>query len=319
MPASRLVLVVFLLFLGGCGRPTGDTKHEDHIQRLEREIAEERQASHQYLPKVTGQLDDPTTPVVDLVRQLPGVVDVEVLVTASRPTRRIIHIRDWHFVPRDLYALDLRQAVGRKLADDEVEARHRELLLEVELVQLGQERLLQCLVKDHGLRRLLAEGLTPEGVPNYKEMLGVFKKIDDDLNRLKKANDSLKKRSGVVNRQVEEMARDHRQRLLEYGAAGRLAMRGEIEVLPLDDAELLERAKPIKPDGAVEVDPEKLEARHDGQVKRALASGPCAVLVLGGAHDLSASVRRLGYGTTEYIRVTTKRFKEVMSERDERR
>ena len=38
-------------------------------------------------------------------------------------------------------------------------------------------------------------------------------------------------------------------------------------------------------------------ARHDGQVKRALAAGPCAVLVLGGGHDLSASIRRLGGGT----------------------
>jgi hypothetical protein len=88
-------------------------------------------------------------------------------------------------------------------------------------------------------------------------------------------------------------------------------MRTEVEVLPLDDADLLEGAKPARPDGAVTIDPARVEARHDGQVKRALASGPGSVFLLGGAHDLSASVRRLGGGTTEYVRVTTRRFKQV--------
>jgi hypothetical protein len=91
-------------------------------------------------------------------------------------------------------------------------------------------------------------------------------------------------------------------------------MRGEVEVLPLDDAALLEGAKPVRPDGAVGLDAARVEARHDGQVKRALASGTCSVLVLGGAHDLSASVRRLGGGNAEYIRVTTRRFKQVAGE-----
>jgi hypothetical protein len=76
-------------------------------------------------------------------------------------------------------------------------------------------------------------------------------------------------------------------------------------VLPLDDAGLLDAAKP---GSGGEVERVKLEARHDAQVK-ALASGPCSVLVLGGGHDLSASVRRLG-GTAEYIRVTTGRYRE---------
>jgi hypothetical protein len=45
-------------------------------------------------------------------------------------------------------------------------------------------------------------------------------------------------------------------------------------------------------------------------VKAALGSGPCALLVLGGGHDLSASVRRLDNGNVQYIRVTTKLYKE---------
>jgi hypothetical protein len=34
-------------------------------------------------------------------------------------------------------------------------------------------------------------------------------------------------------------------------------------VLPLDDDELLEAARPMRHDGAMGPDPEKLEARHD--------------------------------------------------------
>jgi hypothetical protein len=79
---------------------------------------------------------------------------------------------------------------------------------------------------------------------------------------------------------------------------------------PRDDADLLDATNPLRAGGTVRLDPAKVEARRDGQVRRALASGPCAVLVLGGAHDLAASVRRVG-GTTEYIRLTPKRCTEA--------
>lgn len=87
---------------------------------------------------------------------------------------------------------------------------------------------------------------------------------------------------------------------------------GELEdVLPLEDGEALEKAKPVTLSDGVKLDPVKVEARHDAQVKLASAGGPVAVIVLGGAHDLSPSVRRLGSGKAEYLRVTTRRLKEV--------
>ena len=58
-------------------------------------------------------LHSPTGPDADALRLLPGAAEVEVLVTTAHPVRRIIHVRDWHFVPRDLYALDLWQTGGR--------------------------------------------------------------------------------------------------------------------------------------------------------------------------------------------------------------
>jgi hypothetical protein len=90
------------------------------------------------------------------------------------------------------------------------------------------------------------------------------------------------------------MIDEHRLRLLEIGAPGRLLIAGEIDdVLPLDDAELLDEAKPITPEVKVRLDPEKLKARPDAQVKSGLEKGALGLIVLGGAHDLSDSVRRL--------------------------
>jgi hypothetical protein len=56
---------------------------------------------------------------------------------------------------------------------------------------------------------------------------------------------------------------------------------------------------------SIRPDPAKLEARHEAQVRAALASGPVAVIVLGASHDLSAAVAKLGSGSVEHVQVTT--------------
>ncbi len=90
---------------------------------------------------------------------------------------------------------------------------------------------------------------------------------------------------------------------------------GDIEeVLPLEDADLLKAAKPIRPDGTVRFDADLQTARHDAQGNAVIGRDAVGLIVLGGAHDLSESVRRMGGGKCEYIRVTTKRVREFMGE-----
>ena len=113
-----------------------------------------------------------------------------------------------------------------------------------------------------------------------------------------------------IEAEMADMIDQHDLRLLEYGAAGRLLAAREVEqVFPLDDAELLDWAKPITPSG-VKLDRERVAAREDAQVKAVMAKGGFGLIMLGGSHDLSDSVRRHGQGSCEYIRVTTRRFKE---------
>jgi Tfp pilus assembly protein PilO len=301
---------------------------EDRRPKLKQLVAEQEIESAKavagYLPANKTWIDDLDSPVVELLRQLPGVVRVEVAIAATKPTRRIVHLRDYHFVPKDLYALDMKQAHGRELTDDEIDRLHQELLLEVELVQVEQMAILRCLIKHHGLKRIVSEGFSPGELENYRERIAVLrsmekeqvpqvrKQLEEVRKLLEGATGEKKEKAVVIEAQLVTMLDEHKHRMLEMGAAGRLLISGELEdVLPLEDAVALEKAKPISPSGGVKLDPVKLEARHDAQVKATMKEGPVAVIVLGGSHDLSASVRRLGGGNCEYLRVTTKRFREL--------
>jgi hypothetical protein len=78
MPPIRLAPALFFLLLGGCSRTAPEATAENPFEILERQVAQERQASGEYAPKVAGRIDDPATPAADLLRQLPGVANVEV-------------------------------------------------------------------------------------------------------------------------------------------------------------------------------------------------------------------------------------------------
>jgi hypothetical protein len=303
------------------------------VEQLEKESAE---AATSYAPKVTARLDDLNASAESVLRQLPGVIQVEVAVPAQEPKHRIVHLRDWHFVPKDLYALELRNSASKVSSGEEMDWLHEELCLEVEAVQLEQMALLRCLVKHHGLKRIYCEGLTRKDLPNYNERIGVQRSMEKeeipqlqkqlaDVRDLKKgveaaghADTDGREKAAAIEREITGLIWEHRKRLLDLGAAGRLLIAGDIEeVLPLDDAELPDQAKPITPDGRMKFEAEKLAARRDGIVKVATARGPFALIVLGGSHDLSDSVRRLGGGRCEYIRLTTSRVRQFADGEEE--
>lgn len=77
--------------------------------------------------------------------------------TSKNPVGRIVHLQDWHFVPKDLYAIDMKNAHGRGLTDDEIDRLYQEHLLEVELVQVEQMAVLRCLIKHHGLKKVFLD------------------------------------------------------------------------------------------------------------------------------------------------------------------
>jgi hypothetical protein len=196
--APTAALVLAFLFLAGAVayttlRGRGEQSHADKGRSAElrdrlpeARAAAERAVNH-YSPPEPAPITDPATPAAELLRRLPGVVKAEVLVQADRPKRRIIHVRDWHAVPRDLYGADLKAQGSRDLTEAALDVRHRELLLAAALLQHEQLALLRCLARRHGLRRGLAEGLTPEGVQGLGEALVGVRGVEAEAEKVCRA------------------------------------------------------------------------------------------------------------------------------------
>jgi hypothetical protein len=138
------------------------------------------------------------------------------------------------------------------------------------------------------------------------------KQLDDVRKLVASATAEQKEKAAAIEAQLVTMLDEHKHRLLEWGAADRLLVSGELEdVLALEDDEALEKAKPISLNGGVKLDPQKIELRHAAQGKAVMKGGAVAVIILGGAHDLTGSIKRIGDGRVEYLPVTTKRFRQI--------
>jgi hypothetical protein len=192
-----------------------------------------------------------------------------------------------------------------------------------------QVAVLRCLVKFHGLKMVHIERLTAEGVPEFKTRIAALKEAEphqptlrqqlvEVQSLLKKMADDGKTgseryvKAQAVEKEVADLLEHHRVELLELGAVARLLVSGELrQVLPLDDAKLLDAAKPRLKNGEVVPDAAAKAARQDAMVRALLKAGPVAVAVLGGAHDLREALASDGGAGCEYMRVNVAVFREM--------
>jgi hypothetical protein len=115
-----------------------------------------------------------------------------------------------------------------------------------------------------------------------------------------------------IEKEVAGLLQQHRLELLELGAVARLLASGELQrVLPLDDAKLLDLAKPRLHNGQVVPDPAAKAKRQDAMAQALLKAGPVAVAVIGGSHDLTDALNRQGAAGTEYLRISVREYKEL--------
>lgn len=156
----------------------------NHVPQLTKRLVELEEDVEQevatYSPKSKSLIDDPSAPADEILQGRPYVVQVEALVKADQPIHRVIHLRDWHYVPKDLYALDMKGVFERELTADEISQLHRELLLKVELIQLEQMAVLRCLIRHHGLKRVHSEGLSPKELDVYRTKIGVLEAMEQN-------------------------------------------------------------------------------------------------------------------------------------------
>lgn len=174
------------------------------------------------------------------------------------------------------------QSTTRKI--DTLYAEH---LGEVQCVQSAQRRLLAELIACHSLCEVFCEGLTDLDMPIYLLMIDHLRRRGLDEHALARGGD-----------RVDET-------LLRVGAAGQLLAAGELaRVLPAEEEAAYKQADPLAgSDGELTFAGRANDERQAAIVKRLLASGPLAIVMLGGGHDLSEQVRQLSGGRCEYLRV----------------
>jgi hypothetical protein len=263
----RVSLLLFVL-VAGCGRTGQPPEVIEPIEaRLARTKAQAESAVENYRPASPIDVNDIAADVVPILKRLPFVTNVE-RSGPAKPTHRIIHLRDWHFVPEDFAKLDSGEPFERQN-------------LRVELVQTEHAAILRCLARHPGLRSVLIEGYTPE-------MQALMPVRIETLRNMAK----------IEPKATKEEREEIRLLRLEMGAAACLVASGELtEVLPLDRQKELGEARPVR-DGKVIEDPAKYAAREKVMIEMTKAHGPTAVIALGGKHRLEAP-------GVEVIRVTT--------------
>lgn len=139
--AIGFTLLAVVLLAANVGKPiTGQPNAHEELLKVSVDLQEfiSAEAVADYVPTSNIQIFDLNSPVDELLRSLPGVVQVEALVKADKLTHRIIHLRDWHFISKELFNLDMRKVHGRQLSESAIDRLYREFLLEVELVQIDQ-------------------------------------------------------------------------------------------------------------------------------------------------------------------------------------
>jgi len=88
------------------------------------------------------------------------------------------------------------------------------------------------------------------------------------------------------------MRHEYQTDMLALGAPAQLLLDGQIKaVVPAEEAKAYAAANPVKDDGTIVFDEKANETREDAIVRSLMkASGKTAIVVLGGAHNLSDNV-----------------------------
>jgi hypothetical protein len=130
------------------------------------------------------------------------------------------------------------------------------------------------------VREVYTEGLNDDGLLAWREQITLLRELPARL----------KSQIGKPHPDFDEIMALLLQISREVGAAGTFEAGGDGRALPLEEKEGGE-----------------VEERDRAIVKRLLAAGPCALVILGGGHNLTAEVERKGRGA-EYLRVEVSRY-----------
>src|SRR5262249_34245743 len=138
--------------------------------------------------------------------------------------RTVIHLRDWHLMPRELFDQDVKSEAGRDLSKEELDRLYADHLDAVGSVQRQLDAVLRELTARHPDLPVYVEGLTDGGGEVYR--LKATALSDVGAGEIAEARRSLEevramKGPGAAElaKQCEALIERHRAESLELGAA----------------------------------------------------------------------------------------------------
>jgi len=124
---------------------------------------------------------------------------------------RIVRLADWHFLPRDLFAADIRDQADEPVPDAEIDRLYAAFLSEVEAIQVEQKGILRCLIEHHGLRNVFQEGLSRRDMPVYRAKLSVLRKLEADMAGLRDEHAEVARALSGMKAASQEGTADYRE------------------------------------------------------------------------------------------------------------
>lgn len=212
------------------------------------------------------------------LESFPGVESVKVVVDCEEPTLTIVHILDWHFIEYAEFKADVEDQIGA----DQIENQYVVFAREVQAVQDQQELFLNAMAKA-GHRDVWIEGLIPEFERAFIHICHAA------------ARNGLYESPNPIS----------------VGAAARLFVKQQIRVHALDTDNGLRLTKPLDSAGKLrEVSQADIEKRENLMMQQLRQHKGVAIVVLGGAHDLSNNVPK----GTKLVVVTVKGYRKAAGE-----
>jgi hypothetical protein len=256
------------------------------------------------------RLDDMTVSAARILEKLPEVQRVHVYVPAKPPRSRIIHLLDVHTLPKAQFAALIEGREKTRLSQEERERLYAGHIDKVNDVQADEIAVVIPLAAKNGLREIFVEGLTKEFVNKFLEWVEHLKKDHptavswDRVYRDSKAK-------GDKHREEEALTilKQWNLERAKLGTGAKLLAMGVVDkVVPAEDLDTLACARKLVA-GEPVVRKKANDAREDAMVRNILSRGRFGFIILGAAHDLTESIKRLA-PDCEYIRVVAKGVKE---------
>jgi len=135
-----------------------------------------------------------------LLTLIPSIHTIETKIKSENPTHTIIHIKNWNFIPFNLFKVDFRANDPEPITDEELKIHFEKFLKDIEEIQTEQKALLRHLK----IKKVFVEGLTEEDLPFIKIKLDVMCRFSKVVEQVRQEQNDIEAKLDRLNKGSEE-------------------------------------------------------------------------------------------------------------------